>query len=92
MHANIVSDIELTFGVLVRSVHIVASDDYRGQLEALVVRLNKHLSCCFACRVRVCRRQYARLHQVVVIFLHLTIHLVSRHVDEALDLGFLGTL
>ena len=73
----------LTLGVLVRTVHVVASDDDAGKLVRLLVRLDVHLSSCLAGGVRVGGFQQAVLFQIVAIML--AIDLVRADVDKLLD-------
>lgn len=74
------------------SVHVVASNNYRRQLKALVVGLYEHFGRCLARCIGVGWRKNARLDQIIVILLDFAVHLVCRYVYEALYLDFLGAL
>lgn len=82
----------LTFGELVWTVDVVATHDDDWKLEALHVRVDKHLGCRLACGVWVGGRQYARLQQVVIVILDFTVDFICRNVDEALDAHLFRTL
>lgn len=74
------------------AVDVVAADDDSGHLEALDVRVDKHLSGGLAGGVGVGGGQDAGLQQVIIVILDLTVHLVGGDVDEALDANLLGAL
>lgn len=76
----------LTLGILVRTVHIIASHNDAGKLVRLLVRLDIHLSSGFAGSVRVGGLQKAVFFQVVTIVL--AIDLVRADVDELLNAAF----
>jgi len=77
---------------LVRAVHIIAAHDNGWKLEALEIRVNKHLGSRFARSVGVGRSKNARFMQVIITFLDLAVDLVGRDVNEALDASLFGTL
>jgi len=82
----------LTFWKLMRPVNVVAANDDGGKLKAFLVRMHHHLSCSLAGRVWVGWLKYAGFRKVVLIVPHLSVDLVGRHVDEALDAAFFGAL
>ena len=81
-----------TFGILVGAVDVVAAHDDGWEIEGLLVRVDKHLGGCFAGGIRVGWGKNARLEEIVVLVLDLTVYLVGRDVDEPLDADLLGAL
>lgn len=75
-----------------RSIDVIAADDDDGKLEALHVRVDKHLRGSFAGSIGIRRGQDAGLQQVVVVILDLAVDLVGGDVDEAVDPDLLGAL
>lgn len=80
------------FGVLVGSVDVVAADNDDGQLEALLVRVDKHLGGGLGGGIRVGGREDAALEEVVVVVLDFAVDFVGGNVNEALDAYFFGAL
>jgi hypothetical protein len=82
----------LTLWELVGSVDVVTPNNNDGKLEASHIRIHKHLGGSLARGVRVGRSKNARLEEIIVVVLDLSIDLVGRDVNEALDANLLGTL
>lgn len=74
------------------TIYIVTSNNDHRKLEALHVRVYKHLSGGLARGVRISWGEDTSLQQVIVIVFHLPIDLISRDMDEASDSNFLCTL
>lgn len=74
------------------AVDVVAADDDDGELEALLVRVDQHLSGGLGGGVGVGGGKDASLEEVIVLVLDLAVDLVGGDVDEALDADLLGGL
>lgn len=79
-------------GVLVRAVDVVSAGDDDGELEGAVVALHEELRCRLGGSVGVGGLEDLLLGHWVLRVRALTVHLVSRHVDEALDAVDFGGL
>lgn len=75
-----------------RSVNVVTAHDDNGELEALLVGLDKHLGRSLGGSVRVRGCENAGLEEVVIVIVHLAIDLIGGDVNEALDVDALGAL
>ena len=71
-----------------RPIHIVAPHNDARQLEALCVRVDIHLSSCFAGCIRIRRAKNAVFQQVWVSVFGLAIDFISRDVNELLHSDF----
>ena len=75
-----------------RSVDVITPNDNNGKLEAALIRIHKHLGSRLARGIRVRRRKDARLEQIIVVIIDLSVDLVGRDVDQALNADLLGAL
>lgn len=69
-------------------IHIIRPHRNQRQLEATPIRTHHHLRRSLARRIRIRRRQYARLAQISRTNRHIAIHLIRRDVHESADAMF----
>lgn len=74
------------------TVYIVTSNNDHRKLEALHVRVYKHLSGGLARGIRISWGEDTRLQQVIITVFHFSIDLISRDMNKASDPNFLCTL
>lgn len=73
-----------------RAIDIVDPNDDGRQSIALPVRVNIHLRCSLACRVRVCRCESLLFQNIAVFLIRFPIHLVGRCMNESTDFRLFG--
>jgi hypothetical protein len=82
----------LTLWELMWAVDVVGTDNDDWQLERLLVRVDQHLGSSLGGSVWVGWGQDGSLKEIIIILLDLTVDLISRDMDEALDASGLSAL